>query len=329
MWHYLTTEILYNSQHSLNGAHQQLNILPCDRPILWKLLAHTGVHAPPTLPSATTTDIHWQILSECTPKAPFTGQNTSPNITRTHHLGSWYYRHSTNMYLTIHSYNRGSFTTSPIPHTHLPHQPQWSTLAHAVASVATTTINTSYPNTYWMDLSTKALLSRVQPRPAAYGNNNVTNNTAELLTRVTANELVPLSTPVIIIYDSAVVHSQHPALLGSTYTTRQRTRTVFPAIRRMLAQRLEASRPIPPLHRAQKTTLLSSFNIDNPTLHDTIVAQIHQIDPYRKTWNPDNYITNFGTQLYGKIKSNELRSNGHPKYNAYPQPCLVIVYINH
>ena len=30
-----------------------------------------------------------------------------------------------------------------------------------------------------------------------------------------------------------------------------------------------------------------------------------------------------------KIKSHQLRSNGYPKYNAQPQPCLVMVHINH
>ena len=64
-----------------------------------------------------------------------------------------------------------------------------------------------------MDLSTIPFLSRVQPLP-----NNVTNNTVELLVRIMATDIVPMCTPVIIIYDSAVVHSQHLALLYNTYT---------------------------------------------------------------------------------------------------------------
>ena len=92
-----------------------------------------------------------------------------------------------------------------------------------------------------MDLLTIPLLSRVQPLLAAYVTNNITNNTAKLLARVMACELLPLNTPAITIYDSAVVHSQHIALLGHTCTNRQRTRTVFPAINWMFAQRLEAT----------------------------------------------------------------------------------------
>ena len=71
-----------------------------------------------------------------------------------------------------------------------------------------------------MDLPKIPLLSRVQPLPTAYGTNNVTNNTAELLTRILACEILPHVTPVIIIYDSAVVHIQQLALFGTSYTNR-------------------------------------------------------------------------------------------------------------
>ena len=66
-----------------------------------------------------------------------------------------------------------------------------------------------------MDLPTILLLSCVQPLPTTYGTNNVTNNTAELLARVLACELLPHDTPAIVIYDSIVVHSQHLALFGT------------------------------------------------------------------------------------------------------------------
>ena len=71
-----------------------------------------------------------------------------------------------------------------------------------------------------MHLPTIPILSRVQPLPAAYGTNNVTNNTAELLARILVCELIPPHTPVIIIYDSIVVHSQHMYLVGTTSTNR-------------------------------------------------------------------------------------------------------------
>ena len=119
-----------------------------------------------------------------------------------------------------------SFKPPDTHHIYPPRQPQYPTLAHTAASVTITTINNSHPTTQWMDLPIIPLLSRVQPLPAAYGTNNVTNSTAEILTRVMACELLPENTPAIIIYDSAIFHSQYLALLGHTYTNRQRTRTV-------------------------------------------------------------------------------------------------------
>ena len=105
---------------------------------------------------------------------------------------------------------------------------------HTTTSVTITAINHSYPHLLWTNLPTIPLLPRVQLLPAAYGTNNVTNNTVKLLARILACELLPVNTSMIIIYDSVVVHSQYLALLGTTFTNRQRTRTVFPAISRML-----------------------------------------------------------------------------------------------
>ena len=135
----------------------------------------------------------------------------------------------------------GSFRPSPIPHIYPPHQPHHPTTTNTTASVTITAINNSTPSRNWMHLPIIPIISRVQPLPAAYGTNNVTNNTAELLARILACELIPPHTPAIIMYNSAVVYSQHMALVGTTSTHRQLTRTVFPIISRMLAQRLEAS----------------------------------------------------------------------------------------
>ena len=70
-----------------------------------------------------------------------------------------------------------------------------------------------------MDLPTIPLLSHVQPLAAAYGTNNVTNNTTELLARIIACEILPINTLAIIVYDSVVVHSQHLALLALMHTS--------------------------------------------------------------------------------------------------------------
>ena len=87
----------------------------------------------------------------------------------------------------------------------------------------------------WIDLHTMPLLSRVQPLPAVYGTNNITNYTVEPLVRILACGLLPVHTPVIILYDSTIVYSQHLALLINTYMNRQRIRTMFPEIIQILA----------------------------------------------------------------------------------------------
>ena len=151
----------------------------------------------------------------------------------------------------------GSFKPCPTQHVYPPRQPHPPTLAHTAASVTIAVLNNSHPTQQWIDLPTVPLLSRVQPLPAAYGTNNVTNNTAELLARIMACDLLPADTPAIVIYDSTVVHSQHLALLGHSYTNRQYARSVFPAISRMLAQRLEATSPRLPVGVRPKTIIPS------------------------------------------------------------------------
>jgi len=201
--------------------------------------------------------------------------------------------------LTIDEYSKPPVTQ----HIHPPHQPQHPTIAYAAASVTITAINNSHPTKPWMDLPTIPLLSRVQPLPAAYGTNDVTNNTAELLARVLACELLPHDYPAIVIYDSTVVHSQHLALFGKSYTNRQRTRTIFPAISRMLAQRLEATNI-----RANPTTIPppedpSLTDDDTPTLMETVIQQIKKMSPCGKTWIPSQHLTLTQHIVYIKIKS--------------------------
>ena len=135
----------------------------------------------------------------------------------------------------------GSFKPFNTQHVYPLNQPQRLTIAHVAASFTIAAINNSHPFKPWMDLLPIPLLFRVQPLPAAYGTNDDTNNTAEILARIMVYALLPLETPFIIIYDFTVVHSQHLAMIGDTYTNRQRSRTAFPAISQMLAQQFEAT----------------------------------------------------------------------------------------
>ena len=98
----------------------------------------------------------------------------------------------------------GPFKPLDTHHIYPPHQPQHPTFAHTAASITSTVINNSHLTTQWMDLPSIPLLLRVQPLPAAYDTNNVTNNTAELLVRVMACDFLPENTPAIVIYDSCL-----------------------------------------------------------------------------------------------------------------------------
>ena len=223
----------------------------------------------------------------------------------------------------------GSFKPSATQHEYPPNQPHHPTIALTATSVTITAINNYHPTKKWMDLPTIPLLSRVQPLPPTYGTNNVTNNAAELLVRVLACELLPHDNPAIVIYDSTVVDSQHLALFGASYTNRQRTRTVFPAISQMLAQRLEvtnvrANPPTLPTHDDH-----NSPGDDTPTIEESVIQQIMKMYPCGKTWIPSKHLTLTHNIVYIKIKSHQLRSNVQPKYHASPQPCFALVHINH
>ena len=100
----------------------------------------------------------------------------------------------------------GSFTRSMIPHIYSPHQPYHLTKAYTGTSVTIIAINNSNQSRKWMHLPIMSIRSQVQPLPAAYGTHNVTNNTVECFELVLACELIPPHTPIIIIYDSTVVH---------------------------------------------------------------------------------------------------------------------------
>ena len=144
-----------------------------------------------------------------------------------------------------------------------------------------------------------------------------------------ACELIPANIPAIIIYDSAVVHSQHLALLTNKCTNRQRTRTVYPAISRMLAQRLAATQPTNNHPRAPHARDPTISAIGPLILHNTITTQIQHIFPPGRHWNPTKHLTTIGLHLFVKIKSHQLCSTGAPKYYAHPQPCYALVHSNH
>ena len=70
-------------------------------------------------------------------------------------------------------------------------------------------------------------------------------------------------------------------------------------------------------------------NDETLTLHATIINQIRKIPSRDKKWILEKYITAIATQLYVKIKSHQLRSNGYPKYHARPQSYMSLVHNNY
>ena len=110
---------------------------------------------------------------------------------------------------------------------------------------------------------------------------------------------------------------------------RQLTRTVFPAISRILAQRLETTQSGTTANHDLPTMLPPPTLMRSLTLHDTIVRKIGQIGHCGKQWNPSQHATIMGTQLYVKIRSHQLRSNVTLKYSTKPKPYLALVHSNH
>ena len=112
-----------------------------------------------------------------------------------------------------------------------------------------------------------------------------------------------------------------------THTNRQRNRIEFLAISRMFTQRLEATKPGPtPTHAQAKIPSLSLAIASNTTCHHRRVNRpdsimLEEVQPW-STYHWD-------TQLQVKIKSHQVRSNGHLKYNDRPQLYLILVHSNH
>ena len=97
--------------------------------------------------------------------------------------------------------------------------------------------------------------------------------------------------PAIIIYDSAVIHSQHLALMTDACTNRQRTRTVFPAISRMLAQRLTATQPANNHPRASPDMAPTHPTIGSLPLYDTITSQKKRFSHPANTGTPPKILS--------------------------------------
>ena len=113
--------------------------------------------------------------------------------------------------------------------------------------------------------------------------------------------MIPPYTPVIIIYDSAVVHSHHLFLLSDTTIQCRLTCTVFPSIIKSLSHRLQQviiHHALPSSHPIDVTTqplidtflqTLTSLNINNSAWDNTL--RIFHIGPSPKSKsNPTNLL---------------------------------------
>ena len=154
----------------------------------------------------------------------------------------------------------------------------------------------------------------MQPLPIVYGTNDATNNTAELLARVLAYKLNTqiISSTIQPLYTANI----WSCLVHHIYNNRQRTRTVFPAISWMLAQRLDATitrdnlPPIPP------DKLHCSPGNGPPILMESILAQIREMFPCGKTWIPSKHITIVDNTVPSLTSSGQINiQNTIPVYN--------------
>ena len=138
-----------------------------------------------------------------------------------------------------------------------------------------------------------------------------------------------MDTPVIIIYDSTVVRSQHLALIATTYINRQRTKRLFPAIGWKLAQYLEATSAWISHGPTQRSDTSSCHDDEIPTLMEAILTQIQKILPCDKKWIPNKHITTVDKRMNINIKYQQILSTGYPQYHVRSQPCMILVYSNH
>ena len=88
------------------------------------------------------------------------------------------------------------------------------------------------------------ILSCVQPLPAAYITNTISNNSTKLLTRILALEFLPSYFPAIIIYEFHVVQDLHHNRTSTTYTSRHIARQLYSSIFIILSHRLHHIPPI-------------------------------------------------------------------------------------
>ena len=79
-------------------------------------------------------------------------------------------------------------------------------------------ISNSHPMKSSIDIATISTILCAYTLLAIYGTNNVTNNTADLLAPIAYSGFVLPSTPIIIVYNSMVVHTQHLSFIGKKYT---------------------------------------------------------------------------------------------------------------
>ena len=133
----------------------------------------------------------------------------------------------------------------------------------------------------------------------------------------------------IVVCNSTIIHSHHLVLIVTTYINRKRTWIVFPATSRKLTQRLEVTNPTQSYNQTHQHNIALYTDDETKTLHMIIITQICKIPLYGKKWTSKKHINDINTQLYIKIKSHKLHSNGYPEYYIRPQPCIVLMYINH
>ena len=96
-------------------------------------------------------------------------------------------------------------------------QPRSAIAGHAVASVVFIAIDNITQGNAWLNKPTIPLLACIQLLSAAYVISPASNNSAELLARILALELLPPHIPTIIIYDSQVVYDLHHNHISTPY----------------------------------------------------------------------------------------------------------------
>ena len=137
--------------------------------------------------------------------------------------------------------------------------------------------------------------------------------------------MIPPNTPTIIIYNSAVVHSHHLALLSTDQTQCHITCNVLPSISKSLSHQLQQAINH---HTAPLSPSYPTINNAYPLI-DKKIYTLTSLPTFNETWESITHIYHIGSITCVNIKSYQLTILGHIRSSSQPWPYLNLAHANY